>query len=552
MRRVLKRLDTMWTALTRITILIVIVAVGWVAYHDIAGDTVSLEAISVPKALAKKGLTPEVVATDIRGNLVKFVNQSNTTMHHTNVMMNGSVASTAPDIVVPGTGFSVGSMTSWINARLLSSGLRSRLHLPERRVVTGEIVQSDKGYTLCLRLNDEMIYQTDSPVAGDSINQEIETASVAVAKRTMPYMYASYLYSIHLNSVGTDDAGKLATLRSVLHGIIDKLPYNDENVVYSFNLLGLVLTDSNDDEGAKADFNLANTLAERAGIEHFELAYINLAYATLQSARAADDAANEAANPKLADVQRAMTLELVARARRYANTAIARAPSAIQTYYPLSEIELFQAHLAAESGDKAEFDASVLTTKRVYDAEIALAPDEPFAYWDRADLQAANTGVHDIIQAVADRYQGLDLLRKSQRHIPISSGDYLTLENDLVSESNEVAAGRLDNTREQDTSERDLIATLATSDAATAGAILPRQVAEPPADPAVIADWRLRRRRALLIEACEAVCDAARLVPSGADGDGTRRLVATTSRNLDDAGAEVGETIPACEATPPK
>jgi hypothetical protein len=80
MHKVLRILRHIRKFTTNAAIALALVAVCSVAYRDIVGDTISLQPISVPKSLADDGLTPEVVASNIRADLMRVVDQSWTTM----------------------------------------------------------------------------------------------------------------------------------------------------------------------------------------------------------------------------------------------------------------------------------------------------------------------------------------------------------------------------------------------------------------------------------------------------------------------------------------
>ncbi len=317
MRRVLKFLDRCWTAATRVAIILALGAIGVVAYRDIAGDTLSLESITVPRTLVEAGLGPDVVATDMRVRLLHIVNESTTTMRRTSVSTDNPT--TAPDIVVPGTGYSIGSLTGWINARLLAPSLRGWLNLPFRKVISGEIVQSTNDYELRIRLNDREIYRTPTPFRQAEVGQEIDRAADEIAQQTLPYIYASYLFA---NPEG--DADKQEKLARILSWIIATLPDTDENVVRAHNLRGLLLDEQGNEAEARSEFLLANSLAERAGIEGFEVAYLNLALLKLNAARATEDSH--------------LKTEMLAQASQLVVQARARSPSSSAAFLLLGQI----------------------------------------------------------------------------------------------------------------------------------------------------------------------------------------------------------------------
>lgn len=536
MARFFKGLDRGWTLIGRLAIVMALGVVCFVAWRDIVGDTVSVEPISVPKDLADAGMGPDVVAKDIRSDLLSIAESATTTMHHANVSAGAARGVDAPDIVVPGAGLSVSSLTSWINTRLLTENVRARFHLPRRKVISGEITELDKRYEICVRLNDQVIYRSSAPVARQGLEREIGEADKQIARRTMPFIYASYLYS----NMSSDSASRNA-LAVVLNWIVTTLPDSDENVVRAHNLYGLLLGNQGDISGALVEFRLANSLAERAEIDDFESADLNIAEADLRFARQALLAARDAGDQATADRGLKSAADLLAQARTYATRAQAKARGRSHPLLALADVELATAQYWQQSGDEAAANRHLAAQRHDFDEAVSLEPEQPEGYWNRANLLVSKTQVHDIVQAVADRYRALDLMRVSRQGIHDSSRFYLILKDDLLEEIDEIGKGKLDAAPPK---ERWLVM------AGNEMAVAPAAAEEAPPDPAEIAQRRDQRREALLIEACQALHAATQRWDAQYDASVTWQDLTTSALLLAKEGADLGYQVPACLAWP--
>jgi hypothetical protein len=126
MASILKVLDISWTVATRAIAAIAALAVIVVVYRDISGGAVTIEPLDIPKHLRDAGFSPEHVASQLRFDLLDIRWNAPTTMRDTSIRMGAGSTETLPDVVVPGTGISIGGLSGWINARLLSPDFRAR------------------------------------------------------------------------------------------------------------------------------------------------------------------------------------------------------------------------------------------------------------------------------------------------------------------------------------------------------------------------------------------------------------------------------------------
>jgi hypothetical protein len=542
MHKVLRILRHIRKFTTNAAIALALVAVCSVAYRDIVGDTISLQPISVPKSLADDGLTPEVVASNIRADLMRVVDQSWTTMHHAQVSMADLDGTDAPDIVVPGTGYSLGGVTSWVNTRLLTPGLRARLHLPKRKVIGGEILQVEKNYLICMRLNDQVIYESKIPVPHAELDHEIAKAADETAKQTIPFIYASYQYvSAH------GDPAKFESAIEVLHWIVSTMPTDDENVVRAYNLQGLILERQGREGEARNEFTLASAIAERAGLGHFSVGYLNLADLTMEDVLKAIQAAYAEQGERKPILLREASREL-AKARQFAMQAVASDASESANYESLAQVEEFEGYIAAMQDEPGKAEAAWIAAKRYCDIAISLAADEPAPYWYRANLLQLATPVHDVVQAIVDRYRALSISRRSRRKED-SSTNYLALEINLLGESDEIAGGYLDKTLLPDPADDDLswalIGTQTAGPEMVSMAVLDQSTASQ-----TLAQRRMERRRQLLLEACDALHTVVQLWDTNDDDSVTLLDIQDSADRFDKARAPLATEVPRCLAWP--
>jgi tetratricopeptide (TPR) repeat protein len=315
--------------------------------------------------------------------------------------------------------------------------------------------------------------------------------------------------------------GNKLELDKMLHWIIANLPESDESVARAHNLRGLLLEHQGDLKGAASEFELANDLAERNELQGFDVAYYNLAQLTLDNAMTPG----------------AEKAKLIARARGFGMQALARQRSGF-AYDILGRIE--------------QADGNPTAAKRDLDTAIAVAPDDPIGYWDRANLLASQgTPIHDMPLAIQDRYRAFDLFREYRQDVPLTSQLYVKLADELLSQSQEMASALPDSV---DSSDSMWVVILPAAEGA-----VPSPVAiESMVKPDDIAEWRQRRRASLLREACEVMRTAVGVWETSSDAslsEQQRREViaflAKASNALTDASNALAMTPPACVALPP-
>jgi tetratricopeptide (TPR) repeat protein len=148
----------------------------WNAAHD---DGLVIEAFSVPPDLAARGLTGQVVASELLGNLSDLQAKS------TSVRAASSYINNWGDdikVEIPETGVSVGEFD-----RFLHAWLGHQTH------ITGAVYRTANGIAITARAgNDTAPTATGSDADFDQLLQK---AAEAIYRTTQPYRFAQYLYA---------------------------------------------------------------------------------------------------------------------------------------------------------------------------------------------------------------------------------------------------------------------------------------------------------------------------------------------------------------------
>lgn len=508
MRRARRFLDVLWVATARALITIALGAIVVVAYRDVVGDTIAIEPITVPKDFADAGLSSEVVAGKLRAALIGFQNAS-TSMHRAQIARIDAASLSQPDIVVPGAGFSVGSLTGWINSRLLTSNLRTKLHMPEQELIVGEITKiSHDQFEFCVMLNENQVYRSTALFNAASINDEIALAAIQIVKTMAPYLYAAYKFE-----TAHGDAARSQELWDLLDWIFLKRPDHDENVVLAHNLRGLLLWEEGNYADAAAELMLSTALAERAGMTDFGIAYNNLARLTYSLA----------VGKAPSDPDRHKSLEA---AREFVNETLRRHAYA-ETYDTLGLIE------TAEGNERA--------AKRQFDVAASITPPAPEPFALRALLLEVDGPLQDLSHATSDWRTYLNLSREDLRR-RASAEEYAAHAHNLITQAAELHDGGADRAGKLDRGTSDDHPRLFIAVDTPEGVFLP---------PALAADFVKRPdNQMVLMEACDDVRIAVHLWNTGYAGTRSEDILRSVN-DLQQQRRRLDPGAPACVVWPP-
>ena len=171
--------------------------------------TISIQAITTPKALEKKGFTSEVAAQRLRDAMTNFIGTANTKMKGTDIELQNE----EPNIIVPAVNLSLDAVIAT---------LRTFFRSDYRRNISGDITESDSKLWLRLRLNGKIFYTSSTGVSSDHPDELFDTAARDVLLKTHPYVVASEISD-------TNNAEAL----QLVNAIIDEpnMPHEDCSMV---------------------------------------------------------------------------------------------------------------------------------------------------------------------------------------------------------------------------------------------------------------------------------------------------------------------------------
>jgi hypothetical protein len=136
-----------------IVIAAVIVFILFLVVWEFFRAVVLIEPIEMPKRFVDAGYTPHVVASQLMGNLLSIYKSVEPIRPALSIATTEpirptlSIATTRPDIVVPGTGFTMRTITGY---------LQSILYDPTTRVA-GEVTEHNKILRFHLRINGRRV-----------------------------------------------------------------------------------------------------------------------------------------------------------------------------------------------------------------------------------------------------------------------------------------------------------------------------------------------------------------------------------------------------------
>jgi tetratricopeptide (TPR) repeat protein len=201
---------------------------------------IAIEPISVPKDLVDRGFTPEVAAKRLHDALERVTLEANTHMRGPEVALRGDL----PDIVVPTVGLSLDA---------IMSSIRTFLRSTRRRSISGEFTVRDKLLWLRLRIDGNEIYQSLKGVNPETPDELLAEAARPVLEVVQPYIVAAWLSA----------KGDTPKALEMAKGITGRLPESDENVAWSYNLIGSIYRERKEYDKATAALKEAIRLAPR-------------------------------------------------------------------------------------------------------------------------------------------------------------------------------------------------------------------------------------------------------------------------------------------------
>ena len=197
--------------------------------QGVFANTISIQAITVPKALEERGFTAEVAAQRLRDAMTEVVTGANAKMKGTDI----ELQSDEPNIIVPAVNLSLDTIIS---------ALRTFFRSSARRNISGDITDSKSKLWLRLRLNGKIFYTSLIGVSPDHPEQLFDGVASKVFWQIHPYVVASGISH-------TDNAKAL----ELVNMIVGEPSNPNEDVALSYNLKAIVLRNRLQyDEGIRA------------------------------------------------------------------------------------------------------------------------------------------------------------------------------------------------------------------------------------------------------------------------------------------------------------
>jgi tetratricopeptide (TPR) repeat protein len=197
--------------------------------------------IGAAQSLAANGYTPEVAARRLRDALTRHHEESQTMKGTSGLTLH----SERPSFVVPTVGLSSEAIATFI---------RDFFDHPRQQQISGEFTIAESKLWLRLRQNGQELYTSTDGVSPSDPDALFALAAPKIFELLgEPYIVASTLYNV-------DRAKGLQMAKEIIAG----WPKSDQNVVWSYILIGLHLSSIKDHDHAIEQFNEAIHLDPKA------------------------------------------------------------------------------------------------------------------------------------------------------------------------------------------------------------------------------------------------------------------------------------------------
>ncbi len=209
--------------------------------------TVSIEAITVPKAVAEEGYTGEVAATRLRDAISRVVEKAALPLPGTNVELHTDL----PEIVVPRLGIPLDAV---------ATVARTLLGMRQWRSISGEFVEHDGTLWLKLRVNGKELYTAAQGVGRDRPDEALQPAALAILGATSPVVVSAW-YAPSNPDLALGLAAK----------IIHDLPTSDLDVPWAYILASSIFENRKQEAEAERAAREAIRISPRMVIAHNNL-----------------------------------------------------------------------------------------------------------------------------------------------------------------------------------------------------------------------------------------------------------------------------------------
>ena len=201
-------------------------------YEIVTRQSIVIEPISVPQVLASNGYTPDVAARRLRDALQRYHEQAKTKMPS-----GLALHSEQPNFVVPTVGLSSEAITTFIRTFFGST---------RERNISGEFTIVEHQLRLRLRTSGAEFYTSADGASPENPDRLLETAAPNIFDVTEPYVVAAMQYGVDPET-GFKKAEE----------IVARWPSSNQNVVWSYILMGEFFRDRSDHDSAIMRYNEA-------------------------------------------------------------------------------------------------------------------------------------------------------------------------------------------------------------------------------------------------------------------------------------------------------
>ena len=235
---------------TKLPWAVAIVIIVAILIRGLTEHVTVIQSLSVPKALADSGYTPEVAGDRLRDALSDFVEAAKSQMHSPQIALQGEL----PNIVVPTVGISLDA---------IMSSVRTLLRITRSRTITGEFTIVSGRLWLRLRIDGREFYTSGAGGDPERPDDLLKAAAPAVLGEIKPYVVAASVFE----SNPTQALDKI-------NSIISRYPESDENVIWAYNLKGYIYLKQKNYAEAIEALNKAIRLDGHIATFHLNLAAV--------------------------------------------------------------------------------------------------------------------------------------------------------------------------------------------------------------------------------------------------------------------------------------
>lgn len=209
-----------------------VTAIAIFVWREAAREVVQIDPFSVPPGLSDEGYTGEILAQRTMDYILDIHENSKTSMQKRSIGLSGS----QPDIVVPGVGFSIGTVATYVGDLIGKQRIR----------IKGEITQQEKLLYLRLRIDGKGIMALPDGLPLGRIEEVLKAGAEKIVGKAEPYVLASYHYEIR-NPIALAEVNE----------IIRTAPSGSESRMRAYNLRAIMSADQERYQEAIEDYRKA-------------------------------------------------------------------------------------------------------------------------------------------------------------------------------------------------------------------------------------------------------------------------------------------------------